>query len=79
MRAGRANPDHAEGEILYDGPPLWKLSWGQRWAIAGIHSYNWGWVRRFGAMPCGCTRNPVTRRIVCYLVDCGGDHRRTVS
>lgn len=38
------------------------FSWKSRWAISGIHSRNWKWVIRKGAMPCGCTRNPVTRK-----------------
>jgi len=36
--------------------------WRTAWAIAGIHSHNWWWVRKFGARDCGCTINPVTRR-----------------
>lgn len=42
-------------------------SWSSAWAIAGVHAWEWRWVRHYGAMACGCTRNPVTRRIV--LVD----------
>lgn len=34
------------------------------WAMAGIHSRNWWWVRRYGKLSCGCTRNPLTRRMV---------------
>ena len=45
------------------------LSWRDRWALFGIHSYNWWWVRRFGDQPCGCTVNPVTRRRVLSCCD----------
>ena len=47
-----------------------KEDWSTRWAIAGIHSNSWRWVRRWGEMKCGCTRNPVTRRMVLHLVGC---------
>lgn len=46
------------------------FSWRDRWSIFGIHSANWGWVRRFGSMPCGCTRNPITRRMVLLSFGC---------
>lgn len=52
--------DPHTGEVESDE----KLSWRDRWAVFGIHSYNWWWVKRFGALDCGCTRNPVTRRVV---------------
>ena len=41
-----------------------------RWAIAGIHSCNWRWVRRFGKRECGCVINPITRRTVLYDMEC---------
>lgn len=47
-----------------------RYDWGTTWALAGIHSWRWAWVRRRGALPCGCTRNPVTRRMVLYAMDC---------
>lgn len=40
------------------------LGWRDRWSLFGVHSYSWGWVRRYGRMACGCTRNPLTRRLV---------------
>lgn len=46
------------------------LGWRDRWAIFGVHSYNWWWVRRFGVLDCGCTRNPLTRRMALYRADC---------
>jgi hypothetical protein len=45
-------------------------SWKIRWAISGVHSRNWKWVNRWGKMPCGCTRNPVTRKLVWIRGDC---------
>lgn len=45
-------------------------SWNVRWAVAGIHSYQWWWVKRFGQLDCGCTRNPLTRRVVLFSSDC---------
>lgn len=45
-------------------------SWSSAWAIAGVHSWEWRWVRRYGAMECGCTLNPVTRRIVLVNMAC---------
>lgn len=41
-----------------------KEPWNAAWAIAGIHSWSWWWVRRYGELDCGCTRNPLTRRVV---------------
>jgi hypothetical protein len=46
------------------------LSWRDRWSIFGIHSYDWSWVRRFGAQRCGCTKNPLTRKTVLISGDC---------
>lgn len=40
------------------------LGWRDRWSLFGIHSHTWDWVRKYGKMPCGCTRNPLTRRMV---------------
>ena len=36
------------------------------WAIAGIHSWKWWWVRKYGQLDCGCVRNPLTRKFVLY-------------
>jgi len=46
------------------------MGWRDRWAIFGVHSSNWRWVRRFGIRDCGCTFNPITRRRVLTLLDC---------
>lgn len=46
------------------------LSWKDRWSIFGVHSYSWGWVRKYGALECGCTRNPITRRRVLIRLNC---------
>lgn len=46
------------------------LSWRTRWAIFGVHSYKWWWVRRYGQIPCGCTINPITRRRVLTDISC---------
>lgn len=35
-------------------------SWRTAWALAGWHSYNWWWVRKFGQQACGCLYNPLT-------------------
>ena len=51
------------------------MSWRDRWSVFGVHSYSWKWVRRLGAMHCGCTRNPITRRMVMFRVGCD-DHCR---
>jgi hypothetical protein len=47
------------------------VDWRTRWAIAGIHSANWRWVRRWGEQDCGCTINPITRRRVLICMSCG--------
>jgi hypothetical protein len=47
-----------------------KETWKTAWAIVGVHSYNWWWVCRYGKLGCGCTRNPLTRRMVLYLWGC---------
>ena len=46
------------------------LSWRDRWAIFGIHSWDWRWVRRYGKQACGCTINPLTRRPVLTVLGC---------
>lgn len=51
------------------------MSWPDRWSLFGIHSTEWWWVRRYGKMHCGCTRNPLTRRMVLFRMDCP-DHGR---
>jgi hypothetical protein len=40
------------------------------WAILGPSSWNWWWVRRWGKQNCGCTKNPLTRRMILMVVDC---------
>jgi hypothetical protein len=57
--------DADTGEVEHD-----LLSWRSRWALFGVHSYNWGWVTRYGKRDCGCTFNPVTRRKVLTNMDC---------
>lgn len=47
-----------------------QLGWRDRWAIFGIHSWSWWWVRKFGQLRCGCTRNPITKRMVLIAMDC---------
>ncbi len=47
-----------------------QMSWGERWSVFGIQSYTWKWVRHFGALKCGCTRNPVTRQMVLMRFGC---------
>ncbi|MCH9733604.1 MAG: hypothetical protein K0U78_03475 [Actinomycetia bacterium] len=44
--------------------------WSVRWAVAGIHSYKWWWVKKWGSESCGCTINPLTRRRVLYALEC---------
>lgn len=44
--------------------------WSLAWTIVGIHSYQWWWVKKWGNLPCGCTRNPLTRRMVIFSGDC---------
>ena len=46
------------------------LSWRTRWAIFGVHSYKWWWVQKYGALPCGCTSNPITNRRVLTDISC---------
>lgn len=46
------------------------LPWKVRWQLFGVHSYNWSWVRRFGQLRCGCSHNPLTRRMVLTAMDC---------
>lgn len=55
-RTGAEDPEH--------------FSWRDRWSIFGPHAYDWRWVRRYGKMDCGCTRNPLTRRMALYRADC---------
>lgn len=57
------DPDTGESEGIYK-------DWRTAWAIAGIHSANWWWVRKFGKRDCGCTINPLTRRRVLTLWGC---------
>lgn len=45
-------------------------SWRTVWALAGVHSYHWWWVRHWGPMECGCTRNPLTRRMLLISFEC---------
>lgn len=74
-------------KILLTGRVLWcnpytneveevdHMGWRDRWNVFGVHSYNWRWVNRYGAMPCGCTRNPITRRRVLLRWGCP-DHAK---
>jgi hypothetical protein len=62
-RAAWGEPGAEDVEVV-------KLSWGARWAITGVHSYNWWWVKRWGREPCGCTINPVTRRRLLFDSKC---------
>ena len=67
-------------KFLVDGKATWTITdgsehktkekWSLRWAIAGIHSSNWKWVRKYGKMKCGCTKNPVTGKIVLHNTTC---------
>jgi len=52
-----------QSEVIYE-------DWRTSWAIAGIHSANWWWVRKYGQLDCGCTINPITRRRVLTLWGC---------
>ncbi len=45
------------------------LPWDERWALAGVHSYDRWWVRRWVEQPCGCRINPITRRRPLYGCD----------
>lgn len=47
-----------------------RVSLRDRWYLFGPHSYEWRWVRRRGGLGCGCTRNPLTRRMVLMRMDC---------
>ena len=58
--------DAETGEVVEND----KLPWRTRWAIAGVHSYNWKWVRRMGKKDCGCTINPITRRRILTNMEC---------
>lgn len=58
--------DAETGEVVREE----RLPWRLRWAIAGIHSRNWKWVRKYGEKPCGCTINPVTRRKILIAWGC---------
>lgn len=51
-----------------------KVSLSFAWTLVGVHSYKWWWVRRYGRLGCGCTRNPLTRRFVAYRYECPERH-----
>lgn len=57
------DPETGEVEITHE-------DWSTRWQIAGWPSYNWWWVRKYGKMGCGCTRNPITRKRVLTAMGC---------
>lgn len=57
--------DNTTGEVTDIRLPM---NW--RWTISGVHSHNWKWVNRWGKEPCGCVRNPLTRRKVLVRGDC---------
>lgn len=75
------SPLLSRARILATGKLVWEditgeleveyVDWRTRWAIAGIHSANWNWVRRWGSQECGCTINPITRRRVLICMACG--------
>lgn len=46
-----------------------KLDWRCRWAIAGTHPLNWRLIYRLGGQPCGCVRNPFTRRMAALCLE----------
>jgi hypothetical protein len=58
-----SDPDTGDIEVDF-------LGWRDRWSIFGVHSYNWRWVRRYGKQTCGCTLNPLTRRVVLVSWEC---------
>jgi hypothetical protein len=78
--AQHLNPLLSRIRILATGRLVWEditgeveveyVDWRTRWAIAGIHSYNWWWVRKWGDQDCGCTINPITRRRVLTSTTC---------
>jgi hypothetical protein len=45
-------------------------AWHTRWKLAGPRVYSWWWVKRWGRLDCGCTRNPLTRRMVLINSSC---------
>lgn len=47
-----------------------KVPFRVAWKMFGIRSHRWSWVRRYGRLRCGCTRNPITRRMVLYAWRC---------
>lgn len=67
-------------KVLLDGNVTWvaddgvgeteHLSWRDRWTLFGVHSFDWWWVKKYGRCDCGCTRNPLTRRMVLYRMGC---------
>lgn len=65
MWNGRVTWTGDDGSVEHE-----RLSWRDRWAIFGMHSYNWWWVRRWGRQACGCVRNPLTRRRVLFCMGC---------
>lgn len=73
MEMWEVDPD--TGERL-DGDPMIITDRGTIRALAGPHSYEWWWVKRWGRMGCGCTRNPVTRRRLLTSSDCLEHFRR---
>ena len=40
------------------------------WSLVKPRGYNINWMRLHGALPCGCTRNPITHRMWLYAWDC---------
>jgi len=57
---------------LVSGQPeeLTRLDWSTAWALAGPRPASWRWVQRRGKLPCGCLRNPLTRRLVLITTAC---------
>ena len=64
----------------WDGGPIeeHKESLSSAWAIARPYLLDFKpyrrWIFKRGALDCGCHRNPITRRIVLFALDCKEDH-----
>lgn len=51
-------------------------TWGARWAMDGVHSWRWAWVRHSRLRrPCGCIRSPFTFRHTMFCWDHAGLER----
>jgi hypothetical protein len=56
--------------VATDEVEVLHLDWATAWAIAGPQTHSWWWVRKWGVLRCGCTKNPVTRRLLTTRGDC---------